>query len=86
MLTRLSDLRLREVINLADGQRLGFIDDVELEIEEGRITAVIIPIRSRLWKALFREEDLVIPWEKVHMIGTDVILVDLAGTARVQRK
>ncbi|MBO8126005.1 MAG: YlmC/YmxH family sporulation protein [Firmicutes bacterium] len=79
-MSRISDLKLREVINLADGKRLGFIEDIELDLESGRIRSIIVPGKSSFW--LLRSENIVIPWEQVQRFGTDVILVDLPSLAK----
>ncbi|NLC37942.1 MAG: YlmC/YmxH family sporulation protein, partial [Clostridia bacterium] len=34
---KVSDLRMRDVINIVDGRRLGAIKDIDLDLEEGRI-------------------------------------------------
>lgn len=75
-LHRLSELRQRDVINIVDGRRLGFIDDVEVD-DDGQITALILPGAPRLFGLLGRDRDLVVPWERVLRIGEDVILVEL---------
>ncbi len=75
MLSRISDLKLKEVINLNDGKRLGFIEDVELDLETGQIKAIIVPGKSGFW--MFKSDNIVIPWEQVHRLGADVILVNL---------
>lgn len=72
-----SDLRAREVINIADGRRLGNLVDVEVDLESGRVTAIVVPGRGRLLGLFGGDDDYVIPWEKVVRIGVDVILVDL---------
>lgn len=40
---RFSDMRYKEVINICDGCRLGYVGDLELQLPEGRITALIVP-------------------------------------------
>lgn len=72
-----TELRVKEVINLMDGRRLGWIDDLELDLESGRVTAVVVPGPSRLFGLLGREHETVIPWQHIRKIGADVILVDL---------
>lgn len=37
------DIRNKEVINIYDGRSLGFVEDVELNLEKGTIEAIIIP-------------------------------------------
>lgn len=73
----LSDLGGREVINLADGARLGFVQDAELDLAEGRIRALVMPGRPR-WLGLFgRTPDVYIPWEAIRRVGEDIIFISL---------
>ncbi len=72
---RVFDLSYKEVINLHDGARLGYVGDVDIDLESGRVTALIIPGRLRLLGLLGREEDAVVPWENIEKIGEDIILV-----------
>lgn len=76
-MNRSSDFRQKEVINLSDGRRLGFVSDVELDLEEGKIDAIILPGVGKLFGILGKDNEFVIPWEKIVRIGEDVILVDL---------
>ena len=47
---RVTEMRCKEVINVKDGQRLGFISDVEVEIPEGRVCSIIVPGPCRFWE------------------------------------
>ncbi|EAX47055.1 PRC-barrel domain protein [Thermosinus carboxydivorans Nor1] len=71
-----SDLKLKEVINVGDGKRLGTITDIEIDIETGRLTAIVVPGPGKFLRLFGRNDDIVIPWEKIHKIGMDVILVE----------
>ena len=84
---RVAELRQREVINVIDGRRLGIIKDIDLDLEEGRVKALIVPGPGGKFLFFFgRDEDLVIPWENVVKIGVDVILVEsYSSTAPVHR-
>ncbi len=77
-MVKISDLRAREIINIVDGRRLGLIKDIEIDLEEGRITAIVLPGVSggRFLGFLGKEEEIVVPWEKIIKIGMDVVLVD----------
>jgi len=75
-MVRMSDLRDRDVININDGKRLGIINDVELDLESGRIKAIVLPGTGGFMGMLGRKNDLVISWEKIKKIGVDAILVD----------
>ncbi len=71
-----SDLRIKEVINTIDGKRLGSITDIEIDIESGRLTGIVVPGSGKFLGLFSRNEDVVIPWEKINKIGSDVILVE----------
>jgi YlmC/YmxH family sporulation protein len=78
-MVKISDLRAREIVNIVDGRRLGLIKDIEIDMEEGRVTAFILPGDGggKFLGFLGREEELVVPWEKIKKIGMDVILVEV---------
>jgi len=68
-MNRTSDFREKEVINIKDGRRLGFVSDVEINLQSGR--------RGRLLGLIGRDNECVIPWEKIKKIGEDIILVEM---------
>ena len=72
----LRDLRYKEVIGMNDGTRYGYVGDLEIDLEEGRVRSLIIPGQPRLFGLLGRKEDIVIPWEEVRRFGEDIILVE----------
>jgi len=73
--TTIAELKYKEVVNLADGARLGFVCDLEFDIETGRVTSLVIPGPLRLLGIFGREEDYIVPWEAITKIGEDIILV-----------
>jgi len=73
-----SDLKVKEVININDGKRLGAITDIEIDVESGKLTSIIVPGNSKFLGLFGRNEDVVIPWGKISKIGFDVILVETA--------
>lgn len=76
-MNRSADFRQKEVININDGRRLGFVCDVEIDFESGRIEAIVIPGGGRLFGLIGKEKDYVIPWDRIKKIGEDIILVDM---------
>ncbi len=76
-LLRVSDLRLRDVVNIVDGRRLGIIKDIDLDLEEGKVKSIILPSTGRFMGFLNKNDDMVIPWERIKKLGVDVILVEL---------
>ncbi len=75
-MVRVSDLRDRDVINVNDGKRLGIISDIDLDLENGKVKAIILPGHGGFMGVIGRKNDLIIPWERVKKIGIDTILVD----------
>ena len=80
------DIRNKEVINIYDGRSLGFVEDVELNLEKGTIEAIIIPAERGFMGLFPRGEDLVIRWRDIKRIGDDVILVDFYGVASISMR
>lgn len=79
MVERFSCFRCKEVINVCDGCRLGYISDLEFDTECGRVLAIVIPGPCRFFGLFGREEDYVVPWSCIRCIGEDIILVDAAS-------
>ena len=75
MVCRMDSLRDKEVINVKDGGRIGFVCDVEVDTQEARLTAVVVYGKMRLFGLLGREADFVIPWGDIVLIGEDTVLV-----------
>ena len=76
MTVKFSDLRAKEVINIGDGERLGFVADVTIDTVSGKISSISVPGAYRLLGLIGREEDKVIPWESIKKIGDDLIIVE----------
>ena len=71
-------LKNREVINIRDGRSLGFICDIEVNLEKGTIEGIVIPAGKRLFSFLgTKEDDQMIRWDRIRTIGDDVVLVDV---------
>ena len=72
------DFKRKEVINVRDGRRLGYVQDVCANLETGMITAIIVPGgNNRLLNFLSSNNDIVIKWEDIRCIGDDLILVEI---------
>ena len=71
----INELKAKEVINVSDGARLGFVSDVEIDLSSGKLTALIVPGAYRMG-FLGRENDVVIKWKNIKKIGDDIIIIE----------
>jgi len=69
------DFKHKEVINIKDGSRLGYVQDVDADLETGTITSIIVPGNNKLF-SLFSSNEIVIPWSNIKRISDDIILVE----------
>lgn len=78
-MVRACDLKQREVINIVNAERLGYIYDVDIDFETGKITSVIVPGRRNIFNFFSKRNDYVIPWDKIITVGRELVLVRLDG-------
>ncbi len=77
MSAKISDLQERQIVNIADGKCLGNIKDIELNVLDGTIQALVLPNTGGFWSMLQNQGELLIPWQKVIRLGVDVVLIDM---------
>ena len=75
-------MRDKQVVCVKDGTILGFVCDVEVDTCTGALCSIVIYGRSKLFGLFGREEDIVIPWRDIEVIGNDTILVRCDPPAR----
>ncbi|MDU5949315.1 MAG: YlmC/YmxH family sporulation protein, partial [Paenibacillus macerans] len=44
---KISDFQTKDVINVVDGKRLGHISDLELDLRQGVIEAIVVPVNTK---------------------------------------
>lgn len=71
------DFKHKEVINITDAKRLGFVQDVNAELDSGTITSIVVPGNSKVFNLFAGDNEIVIPWSKIKCIGDDIILVEV---------
>lgn len=72
---RMSELKRREVINICDCRRLGFVGDMEFDPCTGQIKAIIVPGPGCICGFLGREKEYVIPFGDICRFGDEIVLV-----------
>ena len=86
MQCKIADLRCKEVINIHSGFRLGFVCDVIVNVITGHLIAILVPGPCKFFGIFGREDDYLIPWDCIRRIGDDIILVDVDGQYRREKR
>ena len=71
------DFKPKEVINITNGKRLGFVQDVTADLKTGTITEVIVPGNTNIFNFFSTNNEIIIPWNAIKIIGEDIILVEI---------
>ena len=71
------DFKHKEVINITNAKRLGFVQDVTADLKTGVITSVIVPGSNKRFNIFSGDNEVIIPWEKIKVIGDEIILVEI---------
>lgn len=71
------DFKHKEVINITDGKRLGFVQDVTADFKTGTISEIIVPGNTKFFNIFSNSNEVIIPWSSIKTIGEDIILVEL---------
>ena len=82
MFCRITELHNKEVINICDGMRLGCVDDVEVDTHTAQLTAIVLHGRPKMLGIMGCEEDIVIPWKEIEVIGGETVLVNRPGLCK----
>lgn len=80
MLISFNDLKDKEIIDKTSGIRIGYVDDVVLDSNGSRIESIVVFGRPRVFGLLGREDDLIIDFCDIDLIGEDTILVNLSNS------
>lgn len=76
---RLSELVGKEIVNIYNGARLGVVGESDLLIDDhsGEIESIILPSKANLVNFWSEKSQMIIPWQAVKKIGSEVIIVEL---------
>lgn len=70
-----NSLSRKIVISVCDARKLGHICNYEVDLCDGKITAIFVPIDTGFF-GLGKTQEMRIPWDKIKKIGEDAILVE----------
>ena len=71
------DFKHKEVINVTDAKRLGYVQEVTADLKTGVITSIIVPGNNKMFNIFSGNNEIVIPWENIKCIGDEIILVEI---------
>ena len=75
MICSLSELKQKEIIDITDGTKIGFVDDVEMDLENSIVTSLVVYGRPRFFGLLGRDDDMIIRCDEISVVGKDTILI-----------
>jgi YlmC/YmxH family sporulation protein len=76
MVCNFDDFRDKEIINIKTGGKVGYPDDFEFETKTAKICRVIVYGKLKFFGLFGREENIVIPWSEIEVVGDDTILIN----------
>ncbi len=86
MICRIVDMKNKQVINIKNGCCIGCVNDVEVDVACAKIVAIVVYGRLKCFGIFGREDDIIIKWEDIDVIGEDTILVKCHPTHRGRKK
>lgn len=72
--TAFEELKHKQVINITNGHRLGFVREVETDADDERLLALRLPGEGGTPR---HRKELIIPWTCIEHIGDEIIVVNL---------
>lgn len=81
-----TELRKKEVIDIDTAERLGYVCDIDVDLQSGRINSIILPSGGFFAPLFGQKRELVIPWSAVCAVGSEFILVKFPTEAHLSRK
>ncbi len=82
----LAELRNKEIINIKNGARMGYVDDVEFDTDDAMIKSFIIYGRTRFFGLLGREDDVILTCDDIEIIGVDTVLISADEAKLIKRR
>ena len=75
MCNKIEELRNKQVVCIRSGEVLGYIGDIEFNIQSGKIETLVIFGKNRSFGLFGKAEDIIIPWDDIEVIGSQTVLV-----------
>ena len=62
------------MIDVKTAETVGFIRDIDIDVETGKIRSVTIPQKG-IFGAFLNGKDITVPWESVVAIGSEFVII-----------
>lgn len=82
---RFAEFKHKEIIDVSDGAKIGYVDDIVFDTETADIVSIIVYGRYRFFGLFGRDDDMVINWSDIEIIGTDTILVKAQNIEKARK-
>lgn len=70
----INELKQKEVINVCDGRRLGFVCNAEFDVPCGQLVSISVPSDCKCF-TFGKIDEIRIPWCNIERIGEDTVIV-----------
>jgi len=77
MLFKISELGLKETVNMADGAKMGAVKDVYIDLETGKVLSLVLSSGRKYFGFVPAGKDVEVQWEKIRKIGIHTVLVEV---------
>ena len=74
---RMSELQRKDIVNINDGRIIGKIIDADINDSDGSLVSLVIEKNKYLRNIFSSENDLLIKFDQIKKLGSDVILIDI---------
>ncbi len=80
---RISNIMEKEIINVKNGKRLGFITDINIDMNEGKVISFNITGNDGRGFFYRGNDGQVILWNDILKIGCDTIIVNIGSEMNI---
>ncbi len=75
MIYNVADFKNKQVVSTETGAVMGYVGELEINTDTGSVANIVIFGKQRLYGLLGREEDIIIPWSNIEVIGDETVLI-----------
>ncbi|MEE0946327.1 MAG: YlmC/YmxH family sporulation protein [Acutalibacteraceae bacterium] len=85
MIYNVADFKNKQVVSTENGSVVGYVGEIEIDTQTGSVANIVIFGKQKLYGILGREDDIVIPWSNIVVIGDETVLIKGIVTQRPRK-